>query len=80
VLPWHELRFAHVEHIRQKLIERGAAPATVNLTLVALRGVARYARNLNLMTAEEYNRIRPSTDAARPSSSPVISLCRASCL
>ncbi len=57
-IPWHALRFAHVAHIRQQLIGRGAAPATVNLTLAALRGVARYARNLNLLSAEEYDRIR----------------------
>ena len=57
-LPWHELRFQHLEFIRQRLQERGAAPATVNLTLAALRGVARYARNLNLLSAEEYDRIR----------------------
>jgi len=57
-LPWHELRFAHVASIRQRLLARGAAPATVNLTLAALRGVARYARNLNLLSAEEYDRIR----------------------
>ncbi len=57
-LPWHELRFAHVASIRQRLQERGAAPATINLTLAALRGVARYARNLDLLGAEEYDRIR----------------------
>ncbi len=57
-LPWHELRFAHVASIRQRLLERGAAPATVNLTLAALRGVARYARNLDLLGAAEYDRIR----------------------
>jgi len=57
-VPWHALRFQHVETIRQRLIERGAAPATVNLTLAALRGIARYARNLGLLTAEEYDRIR----------------------
>src|SRR4051794_33244977 len=57
-VAWHELRFAHVAAIRQHLTERGAAPATVNLTLAALRGVARYARNLGLLPAEEYERIR----------------------
>ena len=57
-IPWHELRFQHIAFIRQRLQERGAAPATVNLTLAALRGIARYARNLGLMTAEEYDRIR----------------------
>lgn len=57
-IAWQELRFAHVAAIRQRLVERGAAPATVNLTLAALRGVARYARNLGLLPAEEYERIR----------------------
>src|SRR5689334_675542 len=57
-IAWHELRFAHIAAIRQRLIERGAAPATVNLTLAALRGVARYARNLGLLPTEEYERIR----------------------
>ncbi len=57
-IGWHELRFAHVAAIRQRLVERGAAPATVNLTVAALRGVARYARNLGLLPVEEYERIR----------------------
>src|SRR4051794_12267124 len=57
-IAWQALRFAHVAAIRQRLIEHGAAPATVNLTLAALRGVARYARNLGLLPAEEYERIR----------------------
>ena len=58
VINWHELRFAHIAAIRQRLVERGAAPATINLTLAALRGVARYARNLGLLPVEEYERIR----------------------
>jgi integrase len=57
-IVWEGLRFAHVAAIRQRLIARGAAPATVNLTLAALRGVARYARNMGLLPAEEYERIR----------------------
>lgn len=57
-MVWHDLRFVHVEFIRQRLVERGVAPATVNLTLAALRGIARYARNLNLLTAEEERQIR----------------------
>ena len=58
LVRWHELRFAHVAAIRQRLLEQGAAPATVNLTLAVLRGVARYARNLGLLPTEEYERIR----------------------
>ncbi len=57
-IGWQELRFAHVAALRQRLVERGAAPATVNLTLAALRGVARYARNMGLLPAEEYEHIR----------------------
>ncbi len=57
-LPWHELRFTHIAAVRACLQERGAAPATVNLTLAALRGVARYARNLDLLGAKEYDHIR----------------------
>jgi hypothetical protein len=37
-IPWHELRFQHVEFIRQCLQERAAAPATVNLPLLPCAG------------------------------------------
>ncbi len=57
-VEWHELRDHHIEWIRQALTERGVAPSTVNVTLSALKGIARRARNLNLMTSEEYDRIR----------------------
>ncbi len=56
-VEWHELRAHHVEWIRQALLERGVAPRTVNVTLSALKGIAKRARNLNLMTSEEYDRI-----------------------
>ncbi len=55
---WHRLTFQELEFIRGLLLERGKAPSTVNLTLAALKGVARYARDLGLLTAEEYDRIR----------------------
>jgi len=61
--PWHHLRAAQVARIRQRLMqpygptERRAAPATINLTLAVLRGIAREARNANAMTSEEYRRI-----------------------
>ncbi len=61
-IAWHRLRFVHVEFIKQRLREQGAAPATVNLTLAAFRGIARYARNLNLLSAEDERQIR----AVRP--------------
>ncbi len=66
---WHELRFQHVDALRQRLLAQGRSPATVNLTLAAFRGIARYARNLGLMTAEEHDRIR-DVKAARGSRLP----------
>jgi len=58
-VPWAELRSQHVIVIRARLLEGGTlAPATVNLTLAALRGVARAAWRLGLLTAEELAQIR----------------------
>jgi integrase/recombinase XerD len=56
-LPWHQLRERHVSFIKARLIEAGAAPATVNLTLAALRGVARMVRNQGLMSDEGYRHV-----------------------
>lgn len=57
-VPWHELRYQHVEAIRAKLQDEGEAPATVNLALCGLRRIARAAFNMSLMDSEEYQRIR----------------------
>jgi len=62
-MPWHELRAHHLDYIRGRLGEEDPltkkvrAPATINLTLAALRGVLKQARNQNLLTDEEYRRI-----------------------
>jgi len=62
-LPWHALRAHHLDYLRGRLGEKDPvtgktrAPATINLTLAALRGVLKQARNQNLMTDEEYRRI-----------------------
>jgi len=62
--PWHHLRAPQVARIRQRLMQpygptnMRAAPATVNLTLAVLRGIAREARNANAMSDEEHRRIR----------------------
>ena len=55
---WHRLPFERVERIRQELLARGAAPSTVNLTLAALKGIARYARKFGLITLEDERHIR----------------------
>lgn len=57
-VPWHQLRYQHVAAIRAKLIESGQAPATINLALSALRGVARHAFRLGLLSAEDFERVR----------------------
>ncbi|MBM3956791.1 MAG: tyrosine-type recombinase/integrase, partial [Gemmatimonadetes bacterium] len=57
-VPWAELRFQHVAAVRSKLQEERLAAATVNTTLAGLKGVARAAFNLGLMSGEDLERIR----------------------
>ncbi len=58
-VPWADLRAQHLIVIRARLLDGGMlAPATVNLTLAALRGVARAAWRLGRMSAEELAQIR----------------------
>ena len=52
-----------VARLREALLEAGNAPATVNLTLVALRGVARSARNLDVAARSSAD--RGGAEAAR---------------
>ena len=55
---WHELRYEHVAAIRAKLEAAGKAPATINATLAALRGVATASFHLGLMSADDFARLR----------------------
>jgi site-specific recombinase XerD len=57
-VPWQNLRFEHVTALRSQLIESGQSPASVNACLYALRGVAKACWNLELMSAEDYARIK----------------------
>jgi site-specific recombinase XerD len=57
-LRWHELRFEHVVAVRTYLQAQNLSPSTVNMTLSALRSVARAAKNLGQMSVEQYDRIR----------------------
>lgn len=56
-IDWRNLRFEHVTTIRSELIEQKRAPATVNATLAAVRGAARAAWSLNLISGDTFNRI-----------------------
>lgn len=55
-LPWWELRYQHTQALRARLIEAGYAPATINRTLAALRGVLKACWQLELMSIEDYHR------------------------
>lgn len=58
LLPWHLLRYEHVAAIRSRLEEKGLAPASINATLYALRGVAKATWNLGQMSIDDYGRIK----------------------
>lgn len=58
LVPWQNLRYQHVAAIRTKLEERGYSPATINGALYAIRGVSRAAFNLELLSADDLQRIR----------------------
>ena len=68
-VPWHQLRYAHLEALRVALVERYPSPATVNTTLSAVRGVLRQAFLLGLLPAEEWARlqmVKPATGERLP--------------
>ncbi len=55
--PWATLRYEHVQAVKAALQENGLAPASVNQTLAALRGVVREAWRLGQMDSDAYRRI-----------------------
>lgn len=55
-LPWPAVGYQHVQALRAALLERGKAPATVNKTLCAVRGVLKEAWRLGQLDAEAYQR------------------------
>jgi len=56
LLPWHFLRYEHVQALRQKLAEK-YMPRTINRMLAALKGVLRAAVRLDLLSARDYENI-----------------------
>jgi len=54
-IPWHEVRFQHVQAVKSALADRYAT-ATVNKRLSALRRVLKAAFDLDLMDARDYQR------------------------
>jgi integrase len=55
-LPWPAVGYQHVAAVRAALLERGKAPATVNKTLAAVRGVLKECWRLGLVDGEAYQR------------------------
>jgi len=54
---WHELDPQRLVDIRDGLLEAGTAPGTVNVTLAAIRGVARTARDLGSISYSRYGEL-----------------------
>jgi integrase/recombinase XerD len=58
-VPWQELLCApHLEALRALMADAGLAPSTINATLAGLRGVAKQAFALRLISADDYQLIR----------------------
>ena len=57
LIDWPKLRYQHVTAMRSVLIEQGAAPATINHVLSAVRGVVKEAWRLGLVEAETRERV-----------------------
>jgi site-specific recombinase XerD len=55
---WRALRSTDVEHVRGRLRLEGYAPATINSTLSALKGVALRAWRLEQLAVQELEKIR----------------------
>lgn len=56
-VKWADLKFEYVIAIRTWLQDSGRSPATINATLAALRGTAKAAWSLGLLSSDAYSRI-----------------------
>lgn len=55
-IPWHQLRFQHVQALRVRLGER-YSPSAANQSLVAIREVLKAAWKLGLVDGDDYRRV-----------------------
>ncbi len=68
-VPWHRLDYDVAVALLDRMRAQALAPATINLTLAALRGVARHAVRLGLMDAAALaglREVRPVRNDALP--------------
>ncbi len=73
-VAWHTLTGADLAAIRDALQAEGASPSTINVTLAAVRGVARAARELGLIEWREIDdlgAVRQVSSAMQPLGRPL---------
>lgn len=58
LVPWQAMRVEHVRYAKQVLIDEGASFRTINVTLSAIRAVAKEVFQLGLMSGDDYTRIQ----------------------
>jgi site-specific recombinase XerD len=56
-VPWGDLKFEYVVAIRTWLADSGRSPATISATLCAIRGTAKAAWSLGILSSDAYGRI-----------------------
>ncbi len=57
LVPWHAMRVEHVRYVKQVLLDEQASFRTINVTLSALRAVAKEVFQLGIINGDEYTRI-----------------------
>jgi hypothetical protein len=63
-VPWEKLKFEYLVAIRTWLVASDRSPSTINATLAALRGTAKAAWSLGLLSSHAYSRIAAVKRAA----------------
>lgn len=58
LVPWHAMRVEHVRYVKQVLLDEQASFRTINVTLSAMRAVAKEVFQLGIMNGDEYTRIQ----------------------
>jgi site-specific recombinase XerD len=56
-VPWEDLKFEYLIAVRTWLSDNERSPATINATLAALRGTAKAAWALGLLSSDAYSRV-----------------------
>ena len=67
LFTWEKITSTAAFYIRDKLVNKGLAPATINTMLCAIRQTCKQAFLMNLMTVDQYKReeLVPNLKASR---------------